>query len=176
MKCWDILYTYVCIVALYCIFFNCCSDVNELLIRNESESSGGSLTDKVEELLKGELYISFEYLFKYFIAQCAMCVCTCMFTCGHVYYANNMLNLTPFKQSSMLILSSPPPLSPSLPHTHVHTVAATDAVEVFDGIIKCKKRADQTRNALTVLEKHRFLFSLPRSIEKNIKNVSIIVL
>ena len=27
--------------------------VNELLIRNESESQGGSLTDKVEELLRG---------------------------------------------------------------------------------------------------------------------------
>ena len=27
--------------------------MNELLIRNESETVGGSLTDKVEELLKG---------------------------------------------------------------------------------------------------------------------------
>ncbi len=35
-----------------CLLDNC-SDVNELLIRNESESSGGSLTDTVEELLKG---------------------------------------------------------------------------------------------------------------------------
>ena len=30
------------------------SHVNELLIINESESQGGSLTDRVEELLKGE--------------------------------------------------------------------------------------------------------------------------
>lgn len=30
-----------------------CVHVNELLIRNESESQGGSLTDRVEELLKG---------------------------------------------------------------------------------------------------------------------------
>ena len=28
--------------------------MNELLIRNESESQGGSLTDRVEELLKGD--------------------------------------------------------------------------------------------------------------------------
>ena len=28
--------------------------VNELLIRNESESQGGSLTDRVEELLRGK--------------------------------------------------------------------------------------------------------------------------
>ena len=34
-----------------------CVHVNELLIRNESESQGGSLTDRVEELLKGEFYL-----------------------------------------------------------------------------------------------------------------------
>ena len=52
-----------------------------------------------------------------------------------------------------------------------HTEAASRAEEVFDGVIKCKVRADQTRNALTVLQRYRFLFNLPRSIEKNITNV-----
>lgn len=36
-----------------------------------------------------------------------------------------------------------------------------------------KVKADASRNALTVLQRYRFLFSLPRSIEKNIKNVSL---
>lgn len=35
------------------VFLTGCSHVNELLIRNESESQGGSLTDSVEELLQG---------------------------------------------------------------------------------------------------------------------------
>lgn len=37
--------------------------------------------------------------------------------------------------------------------------------------MKSKVRADATRNALTVLQRYRFLFSLPKNIEKNIKNV-----
>ncbi len=45
------LFLLVSIVLI--VFLDNCSDVNELLIRNESESSGGSLTDTVEELLKG---------------------------------------------------------------------------------------------------------------------------
>ena len=36
-----------------CPLLDECVHVNELLIRNESESQGGSLTDRVEELLKG---------------------------------------------------------------------------------------------------------------------------
>lgn len=54
------------------------------------------------------------------------------------------------------------------------TEAAARAEEVFDGVIKCKVRADQTRNALTVLQRYKFLFNLPRSIEKNITNVCIL--
>lgn len=50
--------------------------------------------------------------------------------------------------------------------------SARKAEAVFDGVLKCKVRADATRNALLVLQRYRFLFSLPRSIEKNIKNVS----
>lgn len=38
-----------------CWFLNSTLHVNELKIRNESESQGGSLTDTVEELLKGSL-------------------------------------------------------------------------------------------------------------------------
>lgn len=50
--------------------------------------------------------------------------------------------------------------------------SATRAKKVFDGILKSKMRADTTRNALSVLQRYRFLFSLPKNIEKNIKNVS----
>ena len=42
---------------------------------------------------------------------------------------------------------------------------------LFQGLLKRKIKADATRNALTVLQRYRFLFNLPRSIEKNIKNV-----
>ena len=52
------------------------------------------------------------------------------------------------------------------------TESAVRAKKVFDGILKSKVRADGTRNALTVLQRYRFLFSLPKNIEKNIKNVS----
>ncbi len=46
------------------------------------------------------------------------------------------------------------------------------AEELFQGVLKCKSRADATRNALTVLQRYRFLFNLPKSIDNNIKNVS----
>lgn len=50
--------------------------------------------------------------------------------------------------------------------------SAGRAKRVFEDILKSKVRADTTRNALTVLQRYRFLFSLPKNIEKNIKNVS----
>lgn len=49
--------------------------------------------------------------------------------------------------------------------------SADRAKAVFEEILKSKVRADATRNALTVLQRYRFLFSLPKNIEKNIKNV-----
>jgi exocyst complex component 2 len=77
------------------------SDVNELLIRNESESQGGSLTDRAEELLKE---------------------------------------------------------------------SARSGESLFSDVLRCKVRADQTRSALTVLQRYKFLFNLPHTIEKNISN------
>lgn len=35
-----------------------------------------------------------------------------------------------------------------------------------------KEKADSTRNALSVLQRFRFLFNLPANIEKNIRKVS----
>lgn len=81
--------------------FDTLSDVNELLIRNETETETGSITDKVEDLLRD---------------------------------------------------------------TTMHADA------LFQGLIQRKMKADATRNTLTVLQRYRFLFNLPRSIEKNIKN------
>ena len=46
---------------------------------------------------------------------------------------------------------------------------------MFDGILKCKGRADATRNALNILQSHRVLFNLPRSIERNIKAVRTVL-
>lgn len=45
--------------------------------------------------------------------------------------------------------------------------------KIFNSVLNCKKRADVTRNALSVLQRYRFLFNLPKSIEMNIKNVRI---
>ena len=53
--------------------------------------------------------------------------------------------------------------------------SAKRAEEVFDGILKCKGRADATRNALNILQSHRVLFNLPRSIERNIKAVRTVL-
>ncbi|KAI1302365.1 Exocyst complex component 2 [Halotydeus destructor] len=47
---------------------------------------------------------------------------------------------------------------------------ATEAAhDIFDGILSRKDLADSTRNALNVLQRYRFLFNLPSSIEKNIQ-------
>lgn len=43
---------------------------------------------------------------------------------------------------------------------------------LFRDVLRCKTRADKTRSALTVLQRYRFLFNLPHTIEKNITNVS----
>jgi exocyst complex component 2 len=82
------------------------SDVNELLIRNETESESGSITDKMEILLRD---------------------------------------------------------------------TALQADALFQDLLNRKTKADSTRNALTVLQRYRFLFNLPRSIEMNIKHVIIII-
>ena len=107
--------------------------VNELLIRNESEQQGGSLTDKAEELLTREWQHQPGCGGSHFIS---LLMFVCLFVC--------------------LFL----------------TDSAKQAQEIFNGILKSKVRADTTRNALTVLQRYRFLFGLPKNIEKNIRNVS----
>ena len=42
---------------------------------------------------------------------------------------------------------------------------------MFSDVLTYKARADAMRNALTILQRYRFLFSLPRTIEVNIKKV-----
>ena len=48
------------------------------------------------------------------------------------------------------------------------------AERLFQGVLNRKVKADASRNALAVLQRYRFLFNLPRSIERNIKNVSLL--
>lgn len=50
-----------------------------------------------------------------------------------------------------------------------------DAEKLFHGVLDRKVKADTARNALTVLQRYRFLFNLPRSIERNIRNVCLFV-
>ena len=47
------------------------------------------------------------------------------------------------------------------------------AERLFQGVLNRKVKADASRNALAVLQRYRFLFNLPRSIERNIRNVSM---
>ncbi|KAI5695492.1 exocyst complex component 2 [Diaphorina citri] len=44
----------------------------------------------------------------------------------------------------------------------------TEATKLFQDVLARRERADKTRNALTVLQRYRFLFSLPLSISNNI--------
>ncbi|RWS10702.1 Exocyst complex component 2-like protein [Dinothrombium tinctorium] len=46
--------------------------------------------------------------------------------------------------------------------------ALDEAHEIFDTVLTKKDMADSTRNALNVLQRYRFLFNLPSSIERNI--------
>lgn len=45
--------------------------------------------------------------------------------------------------------------------------AESEAHQIFDSVLSKKELADSTRNALNVLQRYRFLFNLPSSIERN---------
>ena len=113
-----------------------------------------------------------------------MHTCTCSYimditVCTHIHmYTTLSLPLYPgwVREYSLmytvyLIIRSHSPPIHTCTHAHIHTEAAEKAENLFQGVLKCKTRADATRNALMVLQRYRFLFNLPRSIEKNITNV-----
>ena len=55
---------------------------------------------------------------------------------------------------------------------HLVTLGASKNAEgLFQDVLGRKDDADRTRNALNVLQRFRFLFSLPQCIEKNIQQV-----
>ncbi|XP_042900895.1 exocyst complex component 2 isoform X1 [Parasteatoda tepidariorum] len=47
--------------------------------------------------------------------------------------------------------------------------AKEEAFDLFEEMLSRKEKADSTRNALSVLQRFRFLFNLPANIEKNIR-------
>jgi exocyst complex component 2 len=47
--------------------------------------------------------------------------------------------------------------------------SVVEANKLFDEVLARRDRADATRNALGVLQRFKFLFSLPVSIERNIR-------
>lgn len=49
--------------------------------------------------------------------------------------------------------------------------AKEEAFDLFEEMLSRKEKADSTRNALSVLQRFRFLFNLPANIEKNIRKV-----
>ena len=48
-------------------------------------------------------------------------------------------------------------------------MAKEEADRLFEDVLERKDRADGTRNALGVLQRFRFLFHLPTSLERNIQ-------
>lgn len=46
----------------------------------------------------------------------------------------------------------------------------TEANKLFDDVLARRDRADATRNALSVMQRYKFLFCMPVNIEKNMKN------
>lgn len=44
-----------------------------------------------------------------------------------------------------------------------------EAKKLFDDVLARRERADATRNALGVMQRNKFLFNLPVSIERNIR-------
>ena len=55
------------------------------------------------------------------------------------------------------------------------TGASKNAEGLFQDVLGRKDDADRTRNALNVLQRFRFLFSLPQCIERNIQLVNITI-
>lgn len=46
----------------------------------------------------------------------------------------------------------------------------TEANKLFDDVLARRDRADATRNALSVMQRYKFLFCMPVNIERNIEN------
>ena len=91
-------------------------------------------------------------------------------SCSKVYlectFTKERLSLSP-------PLPLPPPLSLCMCVCVCLSEAAKSGENLFRDVLRCKVRADQTRSALTVLQRYRFLFNLPHTIEKNINSVSM---
>lgn len=57
-----------------------------------------------------------------------------------------------------------------MPWTQIYfAVAKEEADRLFEDVLKRKDEADRTRNALGILQRFRFLFHLPSSLDKNIQ-------
>ena len=56
-----------------------------------------------------------------------------------------------------------------LPYPYLASESNEAAKDLFYDVLKRKDRADATRNALGVLQRFKFLFNLPCTMEKNIK-------
>ena len=58
-------------------------------------------------------------------------------------------------------------------HYHDPSEAKSCADGLFDEVLGRKDKADSTRNALSVMQKFRFLFHLPLNIQRNIQKVAL---
>ena len=117
-----------------------------------------------------------------------VCACAVDHWVVCIYVHSRLMQLLP-------ICGNPYFLSPSFitccifgthPHTHTstcycitshHLVVPSDAYKLaeatYSSTLHYRKKADTIRNALAVLQKYRFLFNLPRSIERSISNVRV---
>ncbi|XP_075212432.1 exocyst complex component secretory 5 isoform X2 [Lycorma delicatula] len=60
-------------------------------------------------------------------------------------------------------------IDPTVKVEHSIRESMLEAHKLFEGVLARRERADATRNALGVLQRFRFLFTLPVAIERNIK-------
>eukprot|EP00118_Oscarella_pearsei_P029069 m.3577 g.3577 ORF g.3577 m.3577 type:complete len:949 (+) comp9571_c0_seq2:58-2904(+) len=88
-------------INTFLLCYDTLNDVNQMLLRSESTSEGGTITERLERLVKE---------------------------------------------------------------------ASKTADSLFADVLQRKEKADATRNALSVLQRYRFLFSLPQTLERNIQN------
>ena len=125
---------------------------------------GGSITDATEQHLASKFCVCVCVCVCIRVYTCVCvcirvytCVCVCVYVCIRVCCV--CVCVCAFFGTSCLHLFPPD--------------CKKFADKMFADVLSYKARADAMRNALTILQRYRFLFSLPRTIEVNIKKVCV---
>ena len=135
------------------------------MLRDESSCDGRSIVEKLESFVQGTVY-----MVEHNSAHCCkLCYSSkCNFTIMFIY--NYMQIVTRICWNNWIKMH----LECMLLWWRTllsHIGASKNAEGLFQDVLGRKDDADRTRNALNVLQRFRFLFSLPQCIEKNIQQV-----